>query len=92
MNPPHHQSDFLQLKGVVALSGSLVRTGFCAEVKGTLCTEAHLYKKVDMCCVKENAPPLQDDVDFMFYVSSVRKPKFGGPIRTALRNQRSTDV
>jgi len=22
----------------------------------------------------------------------VRKPKFGGPIRTALRNQRSTDV
>jgi len=22
----------------------------------------------------------------------LRKPKFGGPIRTALRNQRSTDV
>jgi len=25
-------------------------------------------------------------------VKELRKPKFGGPIRTALRNQRSTDV
>lgn len=55
---------------VAAFSGSLVPTGLCAQVKGTICTEAHLYEKVDMCCVKKNAPPLQDDVAFMFYESS----------------------